>query len=96
MFQDPPMTPEQRRAELTDSRHEPLLAQLRHDIRTEVATHLPKFRAREKELCQIDSGLLLAIYLNWKYRLVHPHPRKVVYSSELAQRIETDDPYTYQ
>jgi hypothetical protein len=91
MFADPPMTPEQRKAELQDLRHEPLLAQLRDDIRTEVAKNLAKFRAREAEFSEIDNGVLLSIYLNWKYRHVHAHPRAIVYSVELSERMQTDE-----
>jgi hypothetical protein len=91
MFQDAPMTPAQREAELRDERHEPLLAQLRNDIRTEVARDLLKFRARESEFEAIDTGELLSIYLNWKHRQIHPHHREVVYSNELSQRVQTND-----
>ena len=85
------MTPEERKAELEDIRHEPLLDQLRDDIRTEVARDLLNFRAREKEFSEIETGELLSIYLNWKYRQIHPHPRTVVCSAELTARIRTDD-----
>jgi hypothetical protein len=85
------MTPEERKAELEDIRHEPLLDQLRDDIRTEVARDLPDFRAREKEFSEIHTGELLSIYLNWKYRQIHPHPRTVVCSAELSERKRTDD-----
>jgi hypothetical protein len=91
MFDDPPMTPEQRKAELEDIRHEPLLAQLRDDIRTEVARDLPNFSDQEKEFADIDSQNLLSIYMNWRYRQIHPHARTIVYSAELSQRIRTDD-----
>jgi hypothetical protein len=91
MFDDPPITLEQREAELEDLRHDPLLTQLRNDIRAEVAQHLPKFRYRESEFSQIDTGEILSIYLSWKYRHVHPHPRDVVCSAELSERIRTDD-----
>ncbi len=91
MFKDPPMTPEERKAELEDLRHEPLLHQLRNDIRIEVARDLPKFRAREKELSALETGDLLEIYMNWKHRQVHPHPRRVWYSAELSERIRTND-----
>ena len=85
------MTPEQRKAELEDVRHEPLLAQLRDDIRTEVARDLPNFSDQEKEFADIDSQNLLSIYMNWRYRQIHPHARTIVYSAELSQRIRTDD-----
>ena len=91
MFEDPPMTPEQRKGELEDVRHEPLLAQLRDDIRTEVARDLPNFSDQEKEFADIDSQNLLLIYMNWRYRQIHPHARTIVYSVELSQRIRTDD-----
>jgi len=91
MFEDPPMTPEQRQAELKDPRHQALLAQLHDDIRIEVARDLPNFRAREAEFAQLDTGELLPIYMNWRYRHVHPHPRTVELSSELSQRIATND-----
>jgi hypothetical protein len=55
MFEDPPMTPEQRKAELEDIRHEPLLAQLCDDIRTEVPRDLPNCSDQEKELTDLDS-----------------------------------------
>jgi hypothetical protein len=94
MFQDAPMAPAEREAGLRDERHESLLAQLRNDIRTEVARDLLKFRAREAEFDAIDTGELFSIYLNWKHRQIHPHRREVVYSNELSQRIQTDDgPY---
>jgi hypothetical protein len=60
-----------------------LLGQLRDDIRTEVARDLPNFRAREAEFAQIDTGEFLPIYMNWRYRHVHPHPRVVMFSAEL-------------
>jgi hypothetical protein len=91
MFEDPPMTPEQHKAELEDVRHEPLLAQLRDDIRTEVARDLPNFSDQEKEFADIDSQDILSIYKNWRYRQIHPHARTIVYSAELSQRIRTDD-----
>ena len=91
MFEDSPMTPEQRQAELKDPRHQALLAQLHDDIRIEVARDLPNFRAREAEFAQLDTGELLPIYMNWRYRHVHPHPRTVEFSSELSQRIATND-----
>ena len=91
MFQDAPMTPAERKAKLQDERHEPLLAQLRNDIRNEVARDLPKFRAREAEFDAIDTGELLSIYLNWKYRQIHPHRREVVYSNQLLQRMQTNE-----
>jgi hypothetical protein len=91
MFEDPPMTPEQRKAELEDIRHEPLLAQLRDDIRTEVARDLPNFSNQEKEFADLDSQNLLSIYMNWRHRQIHPHARTIVYSAELSQRIRTDD-----
>ena len=85
------MTPEERMAELKDPRHEPLLDQLRNDIRIGIARDLPKFRAREKEFSALETGGLLAIYMNWKHRQVHPHPRTVCYSAELSERIRTND-----
>jgi hypothetical protein len=91
MFEDSPMTSDQRRAELKSASHDPLLAKLRGDIRTEVARDLLNFRAREAEFAQIDGGKLLPIYLNWRYRHVHPHPRTVELSSKLSQRVATND-----
>jgi hypothetical protein len=72
IYEDSPMSPEERKAELEDPRHELLLDQLRNDIRTEVARDLHRFRARESEFSAINPGDLLAIYLNWKHRQVHP------------------------
>jgi hypothetical protein len=91
MFKDTPITPEKREAELENLRHEPLLSQLRDDIRNAIARDLPNFRAREKEFSSIDTCELLSIYLNWKHRQVHPHPRTVVYSAELSERIRAND-----
>jgi hypothetical protein len=87
MFEDPPMTPDQRRAEIASANSEPLLDQLQNDVRSEVARHLPNFRAREAEFGKITSSELLPIYLNWRHRQIHPHPRTVQLSSELSQRI---------
>jgi hypothetical protein len=84
----PPITSRQREAE-EDLRHDQLLTQLRNDIRTEVTQYLPKFRARESEFSQMDTGEILSIYLNWKYRHILPHPRDVVSSAELSERIRT-------
>ena len=91
MFEDAPMTPEQRKRELDNIANGPLLQSLRDNIRTEVARDLHRFRAHEKEFSEIESEDLLLIYLNWKYRQIHPHPRTVVYSAELSERIRTND-----
>ncbi len=91
MFKDPPTTPEQRKRELENVANDPLLQSFRDNIRTEVARDLHKFRAREKEFSEIEPEELLLIYLNWKYRQIHPHPRTVLYSAELSESIRTND-----
>lgn len=92
MFEEPPITPEQRKAECEDATVDALLDQLRGDVRSELARDLRYFRAREAKFAAIDTGELLSIYMNWKHRQIHPPPRTVQLSSELSERISTDDP----
>ena len=56
-----------------------------------MARDLPNFSDQEKEFADIDSQNLHSIYMNWRYRQIHPHARTIVYSAELSERIRTDD-----
>jgi hypothetical protein len=64
----------------------PQLHAFHEDIRKEVKRCLPNYRARVAELDQLDPGDVLLIYMNWRSRLIHPHPRQVNISKELLAR----------
>ena len=69
----------------------PELDRLYDDIRTEVSRDLRHFRAREEQLSAMAPDELLMMYMNWKFRQIHPHPRKVLLSTELLNRKQTND-----
>jgi hypothetical protein len=85
------MTPDERKAEIDSLKDSPELDRLHNDIRTEVSRDLPHFRAREKELSVMAPDQLLMMYMNWKFRQIHSHPRKVLLSAELLNRKQTGD-----
>ena len=69
----------------------PELDRLYDDIRTEVSRDLRHYRAREEQLSAMAPDELLMMYMNWKFRQIHPHPRKVLVSTELLNRKQTND-----
>src|ERR1700751_3562710 len=85
------MTPEERKAELDRLKDCPELDHLYDDIRAEVSRDLLHFRAREGELLAMAPDQLLMMYMNWKFRQIHPHPRKVYLSAELVNRKQLKD-----
>jgi hypothetical protein len=86
------MTPEERKAELELAGTSTELNQLGEDIRAEVRRYLPKFGARREQLLANSPDQLLMIYMNWRSRLIHPHPRAVHISSEISARRKSNDP----
>jgi hypothetical protein len=85
------MPPAERKAEIDSLKDSPELDRLYDDIRTEVSRDLRHFRAREEQLSAMAPDELLMMYMNWKFRQIHPHPRKVLLSSELLNRKQTND-----
>jgi hypothetical protein len=86
------MTPDERKAEIDSLNDSAELDRLYDDIRTEVSRDLRNFRAREEELSAIATDQLLMMYMNWKFRQIHPHPRKVLLSAEILNRKQSNDP----
>ena len=86
------MTPDERQAELDALNDSPEIDRLSDDIRSEVSRDLRYFRAREKELSGMRPDELLMMYMNWKFRQIHAHPRKVLLSAELLKRKQNADP----
>src|ERR1700730_18470613 len=85
------MTVNERAEELNRLKDSPELDRLYDDIRTEVSRDLHKFRVREKELSAITPDQLLMMYINWKFRQIHPRPRKIEVSTELSDRKKSKD-----
>lgn len=85
------MTPDERKAEIDMLEDSPELYRLYDDIRTEVSRDLRHFRAREEQLSAMAPDELLMMYMNWKFWQIHPHPRKVLLSTELLNRKQTND-----
>lgn len=80
------MTPDERKAELDALKDSPELDRLYDDIRSEVSRDLRHFRTREKELSGMRPDELLMMYMNWKFRQIHAHPRQVLLSAELLKK----------
>jgi hypothetical protein len=85
------VTPEQQTEELKRVAHSPELNRLHADIRFEVARDLHNFRAREKELSAKSADKLLMMYMNWRFRLIHAHPRGIYLSAELCSKRRSND-----
>jgi hypothetical protein len=85
------MTPEERKGESDRIKDCPELDRLYNDVRTEVSRDLLHFRARERELLAMAPDQLLMMFTNWKFRQIHPHPRKVCHSAELLNRKQLKD-----
>jgi hypothetical protein len=65
------------------------------DLRGEILAHLPYDKNNATAIAELSAmreSDLLILFLNWRSRLIHPHPREVYISNEI-QRNPAFDQY---